>query len=348
MYLKTFGAPHIKGMLRGLSVKRLDAALITSGLIILAILVTAPDQLSYFFQFTIEQLINTAPFIMFAVFCIGYLKAAGAESIIAKAFVGRQSRMVFITAIVGGLAPFCACEVIPFVAGMLAMGTPLSIVMAFWLSSPLIDPATFLITVSGLGWDFAIAKVIAAIGIGVFGGLITIVLARSGGFKNVLKPQRKQLCGGDTNPFHGQPEWVFWHDEKRRTIFWRESFSNASFLLKWLSVAYLIEGLMITYVPAEAIATFVGGSGFGSIFIGAVVGTPAYINGYAAVPLLSGLMQQGMSPGAAMAFIVAGSVSCIPAMTAVWVLVKPVAFFTYLTLGFIGAVISGLLFSVFA
>ena len=51
-----------------------------------------------------------------------------------------------------------------------------------------------------------------------------------------------------------------------------------------------------------------------------------------------------MSAGAAMSFMIAGSVSSIPAMAAVWSLVKPQVFATYLALGISGAILSGILF----
>ena len=43
----------------------------------------------------------------------------------AKAFQGRENRMILLAALFGGLAPFCSCEVIPFIAGLLAVGAPL-------------------------------------------------------------------------------------------------------------------------------------------------------------------------------------------------------------------------------
>jgi hypothetical protein len=107
-------------------------------------------------------------------------------------------------------------------------------------------------------------------------------------------------------------------------------------------LAYLLEGLMITYVPAEWIAGVVGGTGIGPILTGAAVGVPAYLNGYAAVPLIDGLLHQGMSQGAAMSFMIAGGVSSIPAAIAVWALVKPRVFAAYLGLAVIGAVMAGL------
>jgi uncharacterized protein len=45
-----------------------------------------------------------------------------------------------------------------------------------------------------------------------------------------------------------------------------------------------------------------------------------------------------------MAFIIAGAVSSIPAMAAVWSLVKPQVFAMYLGLGISGAILAGLLF----
>ena len=116
------------------------------------------------------------------------------------------------------------------------------------------------------------------------------------------------------------------------------------FLIKWLALAYLLEALLITYVPAEAIGSVVGGEGFLPIVIGAVVGAPAYLNGYAAPALVAGLMEQGMTSGAAMAFMIAGAVSSIPAMAAVWSLVKRSVFLVYIGFGIAGAIVIGTVF----
>jgi len=86
----------------------------------------------------------------------------------------------------------------------------------------------------------------------------------------------------------------------------------------------------------------VGGEGVLPIVIGALVGAPAYLNSYAAPPLVAGLVTQGMTMGAAMAFMVAGSVSSIPAMAAVWSLIRPQVFAAYLSLGIGGAILIGI------
>lgn len=312
--------------------------------IIAAVAIFAPVELVPTLSFAGRALAGTAPFIAFAVFAIAYLKATGAETLLARAFEGNQPRMIVMAALLGGLSPFCSCEVIPFIAALLAVGAPLGAVMAFWLASPLMDPAMFAITSGTLGWDFAIAKSIAAVGLGIFGGFVVMVASGTALFTDPLreKPQVGGCCGVK-KPFSGTPVWKFWQDGERLTTFNKTVLENGLFLTKWLTLAYLIEALMVRYVPAEMIANVLGGAGIMPIFLGALVGAPAYLNGYAAVPLVDALLNQGMSNGAAMSFVIAGGVSSIPAAIAVWALVKPRVFAAYLGLALTGAVTAGVI-----
>lgn len=290
-----------------------------------------------------DALLHTAPFILFAVLAVAYLKASGAETLLAKAFSGNQARMIVMAALLGGLSPFCSCEVIPFIAALLAVGAPLGAVMAFWLASPLMDPAMFAITSGTLGWEFATAKAISAIGLGILGGFGTMLFANTPVFANPLREKTAMgSCCGAKNPFSGAPVWRFWQEEARSRTFRDTALENGLFLLKWLTLAYVIEAMMLNYVPAEMIAKLLGGTGLWPIILGALVGAPAYLNGYAAVPLVDALLAQGMAPGAAMSFVIAGGVSCIPAAVAVWALVKPRVFVAYLSYALVGAVIAGL------
>ncbi|MGR3796107.1 permease [Vannielia sp. SX4] len=323
--------------------KRAPKAWLASLLIVLAIALLDTTQLWPTLRFAANALLHTAPFILFAVFAVAWLKATGAESLLARAFEGKQTRMIAMAALLGGLSPFCSCEVIPFIAALLAVGAPLSAVMAFWLASPLMDPAMFSITAGTLGLEFAIAKTIGAVGLGLMGGYLTMAFAGSPVFADPLRP--KKTCGsccGAKKPFEGKPVWRFWAEAPRRETFRETALENGLFLFKWLLLAYLLESLMLTYVPAEMIGSVLGGEGLGPILLGALVGAPAYLNGYAAVPLIDALLAQGMSQGAAMAFVIAGGVSCIPAAVAVWALVKPRVFAAYLGFAFIGAVLAGL------
>ena len=297
--------------------------------------------------------LNTAPFILFAISATAYLKAADAEGVVAKAFTGPPARMIVFASFAGGLSPFCSCEVIPFIAALLAMGAPLSAVMAFWLASPLMDPPMFAITTGALGLDFAVAKTLAAVGLGLMGGFGVLALGGSAIFADPLRPdgiaaKKQSSCCGSSNPFNEKPFWPVWKEAPRRAVFAREFRTNGLFLAKWLLLAYLIEAVMIRWVPANWIATFLGGDGVGTILLAAVLGAPAYLNGYAAAPLAAGLIEQGMNPGAAMSFLLAGGVTCIPAAVAVFSLVRLRVFGAYLGFATLGSVIAGLTFAAYA
>lgn len=312
----------------------------------LAVLALDPDNFQHITVFAATAFSRTLPYIAFAVILIAWLKAAGAETMIGNAFKGRETHMILLAALFGGLAPFCSCQVIPFIAGLLAVGVPLAPVMAFWLSSPLIDPPTLLITAGALGWPFAIAKAVAAVALGLMGGFAIKAMMARGAFADPLRPRKTGGCCKKTSGFDGQPVWRFWGEGERRETFRTELAGNTLFLVKWLALAYVLEALLVTYVPASLIAGVVGGDGLLPIAISAVVGVPAYLNAYVAPPLLAGLTEQGMSMGAAMAFIIAGGVSSVPAMAAVWSLVKPRVFAAYFLLGLIGAMLAGLVFQV--
>ncbi|MEO0383424.1 MAG: permease [Pseudomonadota bacterium] len=314
-------------------------------LVILALVaILDPDQFQSVAGFAARAFGGTLPYILFAVGLLAYLKATGAETLVASAFKGHPVRMITLAALIGGLAPFCSCEVIPFIAALLALGAPLSAVMAFWLASPLVDPPSTLITAAALGWDFAIAKAVAAVGLGLMGGFVMMGLERAGTFQNVLKPRKSSGCGCGPKPLDGKPMWRFWQEDERRASFGEAASDNLIFLGQWLMLAYVLEALMVHYVPANLIASLVGGQGIQPIATAAIIGMPAYLNAYVAPPMLAGLIEQGMSQGAAMAFIMAGAVSSIPAMAAVWSLVKPRVFAAYLSLGVGGAILSGIIF----
>ena len=329
------------------TIRKVDVAWALIVIIPLLIAVLDYDYLLPGIRFAIDAFLGTLPFIVFAVLAVGYLKATSAENLLAKAFEGREVRMIFMAALLGGLSPFCSCEVIPFIAALLAVGAPLSAVMAFWLSSPLMDPAMFAITSGTLGFEFAVAKTLSAVGLGLLGGFFVKSLAGTTWVRDPLKEVAPKSCCscGPEQPFQGRPVWKFWGDQGRITIFKETLLENALFLGKWLALAYLIEALMVEYIPAGLIAQVLGGDGMGPIALGALVGAPAYLNGYAAVPLVNELLQQGMADGAAMSFVVAGGVSSIPAAIAVWALVKPRIFATYLGVAMVGAVIAGLIWN---
>ncbi|MFA8387141.1 MAG: permease [Pelagibaca sp.] len=320
---------------------------LASVLILGALAVFDPVQASDSASFTAGALLRTAPYLILSIGIAAWASATGADNLIAKAFTGAPLLMIGLGALAGGLSPFCSCGVIPLIAALLAMGVPLSAVMAFWLASPVMDPSMFVLTAGMLDLEFAIAKTFAAVGLGILGGVVVHLLARGGALANPLRDGiGNGGCGGSKVRAPKPVVWRFWTEPERRTKFGREATKTTLFLAKWLTLAFILESLMLAWIPAETVTSVLGGDGIGPIAMATLVGVPAYLNGYAALPLVGGLMEQGMAPGAGLAFLVAGGVTSIPASMAVWALARPPVFALYIGLSLSGAFLAGLLFQV--
>jgi uncharacterized membrane protein YraQ (UPF0718 family) len=314
----------------------------------IAVGVFLPSQFDASVQFVLEAFRDISLFLLLAVLTASYAMATGADGLIAKVFSGQLVVMVMLGALFGAFSPFCSCGVIPLIAALLSMGVHLAPVMAFWLASPLMDPTMFIITSGELGTEFAIAKTITAIGLGLMGGYVTLALTKSGFLSQPLR-EGVGMSGCCAKQQVGKPDvvWSFWNQQERRQNFYTEFLSTALFLSKWLLLAYLLESLMVAYVPASWVANAVGTGDMLSILTASLVGVPAYLNGYAAVPLVAGLLQQGMAPGAAMAFLIAGGVTSIPAAMAVFALARLHVFALYIVLSLSGAFLAGVAFQIF-
>ena len=117
---------------------------------------------------------------------------------------------------------------------------------------------------------------------------------------------------------------------------------------KFMALAFLLEALITLYVPEHWITGSLGSQSPLAIFFAALLGVPAYTTSLTALPMISGLLNQGMNPAAAIAFLIAGPITTLPAMAAVWPLVVRRVFGLYVSFALVGAVVVGYCYSLFA
>ena len=309
---------------------------------ILALLALATDgQAAASARFTAEAFVGILPFILASVAIAAGLKAAGADNMVAQAFSARPMTAIVTASLFGALSPFCSCGVIPLVASLLVAGVPIAPVLAFCIASPIMDPEMFILTAAGLGMEFAIVKTVAAVGMGMFAGFLALGMTHAGLLSNALKPIATPGCCATGTPDRADPPvWRFWQQADRRATFRRSGVENFIFLGRWLLFAFMLESLMLAYVPDSLVATWLGTGNDWALPLAVAVGVPAYLNGYAAIPLVSGMIELGMSPATGMAFMLAGSVTSIPAAIAIWSLARTRLFALYVAVGGIGALIA--------
>lgn len=287
--------------------------------------------------FVLDSLAGIAPYLAASVAIAAYTRASGLDGRIAAAFEGGPLRAIVLAALFGALSPFCSCGVVPIIAALLVAGVPLAPVMAFWLASPLMDPEMFLLTFGVFGLEFTGARTLGAIGVGLVGGAAAHGLTRGDRLGPVLRPEYQTGgCGGLPRR---SVAWAFWRQPERRAVFAGTTRETGLFLLKWLVLAFFVQSLMVARIPAEAIAATLGGEAWWAVPAAIAVGIPSYLNGYAAIPLVAGLLELGMSPQAGLAFMLAGGVTSIPAALAVWAVVRARVFVLYLGAGLAGVLL---------
>jgi uncharacterized protein len=286
------------------------------------------------------------PYFLLSVGISAWVTVSGFSERIKAVFNQRQKIAIAGAAIVGATIPLCSCGVIPLIAALLSSGVPLGPVMALWISSPLMSPSMFVLTGGVLGMDYAVARLVTAVLMGAGSGYLIYALSSFGFLNNQLHglSLSQQACCGSDNPEgkNESPVSKFWPN------FWPQVWNVTLFLGKWLIIAFILESLIVHYLNPEWISSLLGKDRAFSIPLATIIGIPLYTSGVAAIPIVQGLLNSGMSHGAAMAFLVAGPVTTIPAMTAVFALVKRQTFGIYLGVGIGGSLIAGYLFQAIA
>jgi uncharacterized membrane protein YraQ (UPF0718 family) len=147
---------------------------------------------------------------------------------------------------------------------------------------------------------------------------------------------RDQNCGGDSATD------AFW-----QRLF-KETLNATAMVVKFMALAFFLEALITLYFPQEWITAALGQKNPMAIAFAAILGVPTYTSSLTALPMISGLLTQGMNPAAALAFLIAGPTTTLPAMAAVWPLVARRVFVLYVSFTLIGAVLMGYIYDMVA
>ncbi len=125
----------------------------------------------------------------------------------------------------------------------------------------------------------------------------------------------------------------------------KETWVATALVAKFMTLAFFLEALIILYVPSEWIVGVLGPQNPLAIVTAALIGVPVYTSNLSALPMISGLLAQGMNPAAALTFLIAGPTTTLPAMAAVWGLVSRRVFALYVSYALVGAVVLGYVYS---
>lgn len=364
----------------------------------------------YVVGFVVETSVRFAPLFFVSVGLAAIVKGLPIARVASRWLAQREHASVAAGSVLGTFSPFCSCTVVPVVRSLLVAGAPLAGVMAFWVASPLMDPEIFVLSVGLLGWDIAVARLVAALALALAAGYGAVIAVRRGWLPATVveEPADATLeapsfveerslveartgsaavgaatahvdlpvqvadgctasgcsgsgstlgscgCDGGTDEScdadgcsiagsaHDQPQGI---TATLRELDWtrvRTDFVAESWHIgRWILLAFALEALILRFVPQEAMVAVLGTDAPWAVPLAALLGIPLYMDSFSALPVISGLLQQGMAPGAAIAFLLAGPVTTIPAMTAVRAVLPGPVFRYYLATSLLGSMALG-------
>jgi len=181
----------------------------------------------------------------------------------------------------------------------------------------------------------------------VSGGMITLPQTGSAAIEN-------SNCGCDKDEKgHSTPPAIIAQEDlnkDNRSSFWNrlavETWKATTMVVKFMLLAWFLGALIRLYIPDTWITSTLGGDKSWAIIAAAFLGIPVYTSNLAAMPLVGSLLAQGMHPAAALAFLIAGPTTTLPAMSAVWGLVNRKVFGLYIGFSLVGAILMGYLYSI--
>ena len=127
----------------------------------------------------------------------------------------------------------------------------------------------------------------------------------------------------------------------------REIMKATLMIVKFMGFAFLITALITFYLPQDVISWIVKSNPTSQVVLATAIGIPMYTSNLTALPLVGGLIAIGLNKGAALAFLISGATTTLPAMVAVWGITKKRVFALYLAFILFGSLLAGFFFNLF-
>ena len=303
------------------------------------------NEIMYILDFVFEAIRSIGLFFIIGIAIASLIKTFQLDVYLRKVFESNKRASIPIASGTGTFSPLCSCGVIPAIAALLASGVPLAPIMAFWITSPLMDPESFVLTYGLLGKEMAVARVIAALGIGLAAGYTTLYFTRQGLLNNQVLKNFNNQASPAIDPGAALDKYQL---AIVRLFQFLINFKDLGiFVGKFILIAFVLEALMLKYVPMDWVGRVLGSHNPYGPLLAALIGVPAYASSISAMPIVRGLMDLGMDKGTALSFMIGGGATSIPAMVAVYSIVKRRTFMLYITFSMAGAIAAGYLYRLF-
>ncbi len=204
--------------------------------------------------------------------------------------------------------PICSCSVIPIAASLHRHGASKGATTAFLISTPQTGIDSIFVTFSFLGPVYTVFRPVVALLSGVLGGGLVDVADSDD------QSPRPEECQDDCCAGREGHNWL-------ARVFHYGFVTLARDISRALLVGLVIAAGITALVPKDFFAEQLGGvlaGGIVAMLVMMLLGIPVYVCATASVPVAAALIAKGVSPGAALVFLMTGPATNAATIATVW------------------------------
>ena len=240
-----------------------------------------------------------APYLLFGFLFAGMLSVFMKNETVGKMLKENNFKSILNATLLGIPLPLCSCGVIPAGLSFRKNGASKGSTVSFLISTPQTGIDSILATYSLLGLPFALLRPFAALVTGITGGVVTNALNK-----------KEEIKDHGIKETHVRKSF----SENIKEIFKYGFVDLIQDISKWLVIGLLIAALISVAIPDDFFIQYINKPWLNMLLVLAV-SVPLYICATGSIPIAAVLMMKGISPGAALVFLMAGPATNIATIT---------------------------------
>ncbi|MHC4122132.1 MAG: SO_0444 family Cu/Zn efflux transporter [Planctomycetota bacterium] len=286
----------------------------------------------YYVNLIVTDFWNTiaemSPYLLFGFLVAGILSVLISQRVVEKHLGGKGIRPLVKASLFGIPLPLCSCGVIPVSMSLHKHGASKGSTISFLLSTPQTGADSILVTLSLLGPLFVVFRPLAAFITGIIGGTLVNIFDKDQQDKS-LQQCTQQCCSGTKG--------------KKITTGLKYGFITLpQDIGKPMLLGLIIAAIISALVPDGYFAEKLG-TGIFAMVVMMFLGIPVYVCATASVPVAAALILKGLTPAAAIVFLMTGPATNAASFITIWKTLGSKTAVTYIFTVAICALLSGIL-----
>jgi len=199
-----------------------------------------------------------------------------------------------MAALLGIVTPFCSCSAIPLFLGFVEAGVPLGVTFSFLIAAPMINEVAVVMLLGLFGWRVMLIYIVTGLFVAILSGWII-------GRLKLEKYVADWVFQVKTNHENGESETIRFSQRIRN------GFDSVKDIVGKIWI-YIVVGIAVGagahgYVPEDFLGSLLGKENWYGVPVAILIGVPMYSNAAGIIPIVSVLIEKGVSLGTALAFM---------------------------------------------